>query len=141
VSAPSRPREAAQAAEDIAGAHQELILSRLEMMRGYAETTGCRRQFRLGYFGENDAHPCANCDTCTATEQPTEAGGLRRNAEVEHAEWGHGVVMSGRGRPIDRPVRHRGLQDALPRGGRRRAVADRQLDRVNGRCARGTHGQ
>ena len=32
--------------------HQRLIRSRIEMMRGYAETTGCRRQFLLGYFGE-----------------------------------------------------------------------------------------
>ena len=42
--------------------------SRVEMMRGYAETTGCRRQFLLGYFGEQLDDPCA-----TATPAPTAA--------------------------------------------------------------------
>ena len=36
------------------------------MMRGYAETTGCRRQFLLGYFGEQLDEPCGNCDTCSS---------------------------------------------------------------------------
>ena len=34
------------------------------MMRGYAETDDCRRQFLLGYFGEDLAEPCGSCDTC-----------------------------------------------------------------------------
>ena len=34
------------------------------MMRGYAETTGCRRRFLLGYLGEELDGPCGNCDTC-----------------------------------------------------------------------------
>ena len=43
------------------------------MMRGYAETTECRRQFLLGYFGEQLDEPCGNCDNCaagTALEHP-----------------------------------------------------------------------
>ena len=66
-------------------------------MRGYAETTGCRRQFLLGYFGEQLCHPCGNCDTCeagTAQDHPEEDGAYPTNSGVEHAEWGHGVVMS-----------------------------------------------
>ena len=38
--------------------------SRIEMIRGYAETDGCRRQYLLGYFGEDLPEPCGNCDTC-----------------------------------------------------------------------------
>ena len=69
------------------------------MMRGYAETTGCRRQFLLGYFGEQVNTPCDACDTCLAGEvQPTETGvatsPFRVNGSVQHAEWGPGVVMS-----------------------------------------------
>ena len=59
----------------VAEAHQRLIRSRIEMMRGYAETTGCRRQFLLGYFGEQLEHPCGNCDTCIAgTAEALSAG-------------------------------------------------------------------
>ena len=38
--------------------------SRVEMMRGYAESRGCRRAYLLGYFGEDLPEPCGNCDTC-----------------------------------------------------------------------------
>ncbi len=65
------------------------------MMRGYAETTGCRRQYLLGYFGEQLAHPCSNCDTCeagTAEQQPARNDEFPPGRSVRHAEWGHGVV-------------------------------------------------
>lgn len=67
------------------------------MMRGYAETTGCRRQYLLGYFGEQLARPCGNCDTCeagSAERQPRGAGEFSVHSPVRHVEWGHGVVMS-----------------------------------------------
>jgi ATP-dependent DNA helicase RecQ len=89
--------EAVAEAVDVAETHQRLTRSRIEMMRGYAETSGCRRQFLLGYFGEQLAHPCGNCDTCeagTAQDQPEEDGAFASNSDVEHTEWGHGVVMS-----------------------------------------------
>jgi ATP-dependent DNA helicase RecQ len=38
--------------------------SRVEMMRGYAEDAGCRRQFHLGYLGQQLAAPCGSCDNC-----------------------------------------------------------------------------
>ena len=53
--------------------------SRIEMMRGYAETDGCRRQFLLGYFGEDLPEPCGNCDTCEdGSAAPAPCGGARR---------------------------------------------------------------
>lgn len=36
------------------------------MMLGFAETTGCRRRFLLGYFGESSDAPCGACDVCTS---------------------------------------------------------------------------
>lgn len=78
--------------------HQELIRSRIEMVRGYAETTGCRRQFLLGYFGEQLDTPCGNCDTCNAgsaseASEAAEDAQFPRNCPVWHREWGAGVVM------------------------------------------------
>ncbi|MGY1845611.1 RecQ family ATP-dependent DNA helicase [Modestobacter sp. SYSU DS0875] len=91
------PREAVQEAVEVSETHQRLIRSRIEMVRGYAETTGCRRQFLLGYFGEQLPHPCGNCDTCaagTAQEHAVDDAPFPVNSAVRHPEWGHGVVMS-----------------------------------------------
>jgi ATP-dependent DNA helicase RecQ len=78
------------------------------MMRGYAETSGCRRQLLLGYFGEELAAPCGHCDTCAAgsaeevaaeraeAEQEATATGHDRYGQgdqVVHREWGPGTVM------------------------------------------------
>ena len=38
--------------------------AKLDALLGYAETTGCRRQRLLGYFGETHAATCGNCDNC-----------------------------------------------------------------------------
>jgi ATP-dependent DNA helicase RecQ len=75
---------------------EEFEKSRLEMMRSYAETTGCRRDFVLSYFGEEHEPPCGNCDNCDAglvepesdTERPFEVG-----TTVSHGEWGPGEVQ------------------------------------------------
>jgi ATP-dependent DNA helicase RecQ len=95
-------RAAVHAAEEVAEARRRMDRSRVEMMRGYAETTGCRRQFLLGYFGEELPEPCGNCDTCadgTARAGKDEQDVARveslfpQGARVEHREWGSGVVM------------------------------------------------
>src|SRR5262249_12726577 len=44
--------DAVHDAVEVAEARIRMDKSRVEMMRGYAETQGCRRQFLLGYFGE-----------------------------------------------------------------------------------------
>jgi len=72
----------------------------VEMMRGYAETTDCRRQFLLGYFGEQLDEPCGNCDNDTGDPAPEELPPAASadtpfpvETAVEHAEWGPGMVM------------------------------------------------
>ncbi|HET97505.1 MAG TPA: DNA helicase RecQ [Desulfurivibrio alkaliphilus] len=37
---------------------------KLSAMVGFAQACGCRRRVLLGYFGENLAEDCGNCDTC-----------------------------------------------------------------------------
>ncbi len=95
--APS-PGEAAAAARELAEHHERVDQSRVEMMRGYAETTGCRRQFLLGYFGEQLDGPCGYCDNCSsgsAQEQEAidQAAPFPVETAVEHSEWGPGLVM------------------------------------------------
>ena len=91
------PAEAAQLAAEVAEAQRRVERSRIEMARGYAETTGCRRQYLLAYFGEAYDEQCGNCDTCaagTASEQPDAAASpYPLQSRVAHASWGEGVVM------------------------------------------------
>jgi ATP-dependent DNA helicase RecQ len=91
------PARAVEAAVTAAESHHRLVRSRLDMLRGYAETTGCRRQYLLGYFGEKLDGPCGTCDTCdagTAEAQDPGTDEFPRDSSVHHVEWGHGVVMS-----------------------------------------------
>ncbi len=107
-------------AVELAEARQRVDQSRLTMMRAYAETDGCRRQFLLGYFGEDLPEPCGNCDGCTAAaaapadvakegnpgkkqQGAASDGGRPASAAVDepfplqsavvHKEWGPGLVM------------------------------------------------
>ncbi|MGW3317398.1 RecQ family ATP-dependent DNA helicase [Streptomyces fungicidicus] len=99
--------EAAEAAVQVFERRQRIDRSRIEMMRGYAETPSCRRQFLLGYFGEQLDVPCGRCDGCDREDEPSTTGGGRQEAtppagqgelyepndRVRHAEWGAGTVM------------------------------------------------
>jgi ATP-dependent DNA helicase RecQ len=38
--------------------------AKLDALLGYAESTSCRRQRLLAYFGETMVRPCGNCDNC-----------------------------------------------------------------------------
>ena len=91
------PQQAAQAAVELAESRRRVERSRVEMMRGYAETVGCRRQYLLAYFGEQRDEPCGCCDTCeagTAGEQPDgESSPFALQSTVTHKQWGEGVVM------------------------------------------------
>ena len=91
------PADAAELAARRADEREDIDRSRVEMVRGYAETPGCRRAFLLGYFGEEFTAPCGNCDRCAAgLPGDVTDGGDRRwqvNDRVAHESWGHGVVM------------------------------------------------
>ena len=49
-------------------------------MLGYCETTRCRRQVLLGYFGEERAEPCGNCDVCLDRPESFDGSELARKA-------------------------------------------------------------
>ncbi len=72
----------------------EVERSRLEMMRRYAEHTGCRRSFLLSYFGQNYPGPCGKCDNDGARApraqavEPFAVGG-----RVASDRWGEGTVQ------------------------------------------------
>jgi ATP-dependent DNA helicase RecQ len=91
------PKTAARLAEETAERLERIDRSRIEMMRGYAETDGCRRQYLLGYFGEELADPCGNCDNCdagTAVDLTHDDDRFPLQSAVVHSEWGAGIVMS-----------------------------------------------
>lgn len=95
-SAPA-PARALAAAREKAENRQVMARSRLEMVRGYAETTDCRRRYLLGYFGEELDHPCGSCDTCDRGVAPDtgsdEDDAFALAGRVRHPEFGEGVVM------------------------------------------------
>jgi len=79
-----------------AEAYRNLQQSRVEMMRGYAETDRCRSAYLVGYFGEQVEELCGICDTCEAgVAQPlvtARDGRFAVQARVEHDEFGVGTV-------------------------------------------------
>jgi ATP-dependent DNA helicase RecQ len=89
--------------------------SRIDMMRGYAETLGCRRRFLLDYFG--DITPvdgaetfCGHCDLCEARAAAPDArpdasgtaladtaegpGDFAVEQRIRHRSLGEGTVVS-----------------------------------------------
>jgi ATP-dependent DNA helicase RecQ len=80
-----------------AEAYRSIQKSRIERMRAYAETLGCRRQYLLRYFGEADPEPCGDCDNCqagTGLMEEASSGPYAVEQEVRHRAFGDGVVMS-----------------------------------------------
>jgi len=69
--------------------------SRVDMMRGYAEADGCRREFILSYFGEPFAPPCGHCDNCESgrSEAAPDDVPFPVGTRVAHDRWGEGVVQ------------------------------------------------
>ncbi|OBI90040.1 RecQ family ATP-dependent DNA helicase [Mycobacterium asiaticum] len=80
-----------------AGLRERVDLSRVDMMRGYAETQYCRRVFLLSYFGESYSGGCGNCDACADGLSEGGAGrpAIAVGTDVEHRQWGHGMVIGG----------------------------------------------
>ena len=77
--------------------------SRIEMMRGYAELSTCRREYILNYFGEHAEHPvCGRCDNdllagaqriAVAHEELAVPSPFELGQHVAHEAWGVGVVQ------------------------------------------------
>ena len=53
---------------------------KLDELLGYAETTACRRQRLLAYFGETLAEPCGNCDNCLDPPETWDASVVAQKA-------------------------------------------------------------
>ena len=53
--------------------------AKLDALLTYCETAACRRQTLLAYFGETQARPCGNCDTCL---HPPQARDMTREAQM-----------------------------------------------------------
>ncbi|MFE5671585.1 RecQ family ATP-dependent DNA helicase [Agromyces sp. NPDC056523] len=85
--------------DEVAERRRRIDESRLAMIRGYAETTRCRRAYLLEYFGDAVDSPCGNCDTCddgsaSGSDEGGAEGEYRLDQAVRHREWGDGRVMS-----------------------------------------------
>jgi ATP-dependent DNA helicase RecQ len=89
--------------------------TRLEMMRRYAEHTGCRRSFLLSYFGQDYPGPCGNCDndrrvvTAEPTLKPFAVG-----ERVTSERWGDGTVQRYDGDQLTVLFDEHGYRDLLP---------------------------
>ncbi|PTA43632.1 ATP-dependent DNA helicase RecQ [Micromonospora sp. RP3T] len=89
--------EAGSAARAEAERQQTVTRSRTDMMRAFAETTGCRGQALLAYFGEQMSEVCGHCDNChagTSVANDGAVGPFPVHSQVRHAEWGSGLVLS-----------------------------------------------
>jgi ATP-dependent DNA helicase RecQ len=53
---------------------------KLDELLGYAETTACRRQRLLAYFGETLQQPCGNCDNCLDPPETWDASVVAQKA-------------------------------------------------------------
>jgi ATP-dependent DNA helicase RecQ len=94
-----RPPDLNKLAEEVIRLHEnrrQVVKSRLDMIQGYAEATGCRREYLLNYFGEDLEEPCGFCDNCARGSVHEENEGpmpFPLNSHVTHTAWGKGLVM------------------------------------------------
>jgi ATP-dependent DNA helicase RecQ len=75
----------------------------LELLRGYADTRGCRRQFLLTYFGVEASVRCGRCDNdllhaANGLEEPVGSAPnwavpFSAGDRVAHPRWGSGQVL------------------------------------------------
>lgn len=92
-----RRAAAVRRAVEMAELGERVDRTRVEMMRSYAETPHCRRQFLLAYFGDYLPRPCGNCDRCKESGAAAGEGdpAIAVGTRVQHRDWGPGVVLHG----------------------------------------------
>lgn len=106
--------EALKASEEESARGREIEGSRLEMMRRYAEHTGCRRSFLLTYFGQDYPGPCGTCDNDRRGSaakpgiEPFAVGG-----RVASDRWGQGTVQRYDGDQVTVLFDNHGYRDLL----------------------------
>jgi len=59
---------------------KRVLHHKMEVMLGFSEQTGCRRQTLLDYFDETLPEPCGNCDNCVEPPQSWDATEAARMA-------------------------------------------------------------
>jgi ATP-dependent DNA helicase RecQ len=105
---------AQRASDETTAREREVERSRLEMMRRYAEHSGCRRAFLLSYFGQDYRGPCAACDNdrrgaaARRTREPFAVG-----ARVVSERWGAGTVQRYDGDQVTVLFDEHGYRDLL----------------------------
>ena len=99
------PVDAAEEAARQEEAHARIEQSRVEMIRSYAESRSCRREYLLNYFGEQVGGACGNCDNCErlgAEDTPDDelAVPFAADQRVVHKAWGPGLLVRADGDTI-----------------------------------------
>src|SRR4051794_10672515 len=118
--------DALEASDEETAREREIEHSRLEMMRRYAEHTGCRRSFLLTYFGQDYRGPCGRCDNDrlqSAVQPGPEI--FRVGARVVSERWGEGTVQRYDGDQVTVLFDDHGYRDLLVS-----IVVERRLLRV-----------
>ena len=90
---------------------KRLELRKLDALLGFCESTGCRRQALLGWFGEEHAGACGNCDNCLHPPEcwdGTEAARMALSCVYRTGQrFGAGHVIDVlRGTPTDKVAQH-----------------------------------
>ena len=101
------PVDAAEDAARQEEARTKIEQSRVEMIRSYAESRSCRREYLLNYFGEQVGGACGNCDNCDRlgaegqrTHEDDLAVPFAADTRVHHKLWGPGLLVRADGDTI-----------------------------------------
>ncbi len=101
------PVDAAEEAARNEEARTKIEQSRVEMIRSYAESRSCRREYLLNYFGEQIGGTCGNCDNCERrgadgerTAEDELAVPFAADQRVVHKAWGPGLLVRADGDTI-----------------------------------------
>ena len=66
--------------------HKARLREKIEFVRGYCETLGCREQYLRTYFGDVRSTPCGRCDRCLANGLADDQAMSSMGAQIELEE-------------------------------------------------------